>query len=180
MNCPLLSELNRDVLAFRNAVETARGETFQRPSPTDSNVSATMALPLEAGSPGGAAAAGAAGAAAGRKKSPPQPAGVSSPAASGRAAPAGGKRSGSGGSGRAEEAGPQLLGMPRAIVDRELAMASHMQGGWRGGGSLGGSAGRDSPAVLRCRKCVPRRQLGGRVAFQGASPQPLRAGPAAN
>ena len=135
------------------AVEGARGETFQRPSPSDSNVSATMSIPLEGGSPGGAAQQaarrkpGAGSGGSGSAAASPSGKGSSNGIASGPAAAAAGKKASA--APAKEEAlvatavpAPALLGLPRGVVDRELGMAGHMQGVMGALSALGRSAER--------------------------------------
>jgi len=151
------AELTRDAAAFRTAVESAHGETFQRPSPTDSNVSATVTIPLEGGSPGGELhnhqqqlpqQAGGVGAAAAARKKQQGGSAASSPSNARLAAvgAGGGKKRGAdepaSGVAAGAAAAPPLLVLPKRITDRELGMAGHMQGVMAALSALGRSSER--------------------------------------
>lgn len=111
----LRSEGHQQVQAFRAALEKASGETFQRPSPTDSNTSTAMSVPVDRGQHSGSAG------------SPPAPPGGrrggSQPPAGPPAAPAAAVGGGSAGGGSA----PPLLGLPKGLLERQLVAAQHSQ-----------------------------------------------------
>jgi hypothetical protein len=88
--------------ALRAAFEKGSGETFQRPSPTDSNTSASISIPLDGSGKAPAAH---------RSASVPLPG-----AAVARAGP-------EGGAGAA--AVLPLVGMPKALLERQLVAAQH-------------------------------------------------------
>ncbi len=110
----LRSEGHQQVQAFRTALEKASGETFQRPSPTDSNTSTAMSVPLDRGQHSGSAG------------SPPVPPGGrrggSQPPAGPPAAAAAAAAAGGGGTGA-----PPLLGLPKLLLERQLVAAQHSQ-----------------------------------------------------
>ncbi|PRW61367.1 hypothetical protein C2E21_0063 [Chlorella sorokiniana] len=108
----LRSEGHQQVQAFRTALEKASGETFQRPSPTDSNTSTAMSVPLDRGQHSGSAGSPPAPP-GGRRGSSQPPAG---PPAVVAAAAAGGSA-----------ANPPLLGLPKGLLERQLVAAQHSQ-----------------------------------------------------
>lgn len=108
----LRSEGHQQVQAFRAALEKASGETFQRPSPTDSNTSTAMSVPLDRGQHSGSAGSPPAPPGGHRGGSQP-PAG---PQAAAAAAAAGGAT-----------AAPPLLGLPKGLLERQLVAAQHSQ-----------------------------------------------------
>lgn len=108
----------QQVAAFRAALEKASGETYQRPSPTDSNTSTSISVPLDAASNAAAAAkpAGTAGSNPSRSSTPTGGRGRVAPpaaAAAGAKAPA--------------VPAEALVGMPKAVLERQLLAAQHSQ-----------------------------------------------------
>ncbi|KAL4424297.1 hypothetical protein ABPG75_001598 [Micractinium tetrahymenae] len=115
----LRTEGMQQVATFRAALEKASGETYQRPSPTDSNTSTSISVPLDAA--GNAATAKPAAAAVGgaaRSGTPPGGRGRAGapvpPAAGGKAPPP-------------AAAAEALVGMPKAVLERQLLAAQHSQ-----------------------------------------------------
>lgn len=92
--------------AFRAALEKASGETYQRPSPTDSNTSTSISVPLDAA----AKPAGAAGVAAARSSTP-----------------TGGRSRAAAGAKAASAPSEALVGLPKAVLERQLVAAQHSQ-----------------------------------------------------
>lgn len=111
----LRSEGMKQVAAFRGALEKASGETYQRPSPTDSNTSTSISVPLDA-SGGPVKLQQAAGGS--RAGSPP---GVRPRTHA--AAAAGGKAPAH----VASVPEAALVGMPKAVLERQLLAAQHSQ-----------------------------------------------------
>ena len=97
----------QQVATFRSALEKASGETYQRPSPTDSNTSTSMSVPLGGGRREGSV--GPAGSAGPRVGSPPG----GRPRSAAAAAP--------------DSQGPPLVGMPKPVLERQLLAAQHSQ-----------------------------------------------------
>lgn len=101
-------EGGQQAAAFRAALEKGSGETYQRPSPTDSNTSTSISLPLDASGKqrhqhaafGGKAAAG----------------GAASTAAAALDASA-----------AASSAAVLLVGMPKSLLERQLLASQHSQ-----------------------------------------------------
>lgn len=134
----LRGEGQQQVGAFRAALERASGETYQRPSPSDSNTSTALSAPmLEVAGSGNGSATGprshqpAAGAGSGSAGSPPVAPRRSTHAAAGAAAPP----PPSSRAGSVEAAGPSpalaplapLLAMPKPLLERQLVAAQHSQ-----------------------------------------------------
>ncbi|KAL4442684.1 hypothetical protein ABPG77_006678 [Micractinium sp. CCAP 211/92] len=114
----LRTEGMQQVAAFRAALEKASGETYQRPSPTDSNTSTSISVPLDAASNAAAAAkpAGTAGSNPSRSSTPT--------GGRGRAAP---PAAAAGGAKAPPAPAEALVGMPKAVLERQLLAAQHSQ-----------------------------------------------------
>lgn len=118
----LRAEGHKQMQAFRAALERASGETYQRPSPTDSNTSTAISVPVEASSrPAGTA--GSAG-------SPPAPPEGRRSSSQPPARTAGGSADAAA-SFTSQQAGaapaPPLVPLPKPLLERQLAAAQHSQ-----------------------------------------------------
>lgn len=104
----LRTEGTQQLQAFRTALERASGETYQRPSPTDSSTSTAISVPLDARQQ---ASAGSPPVHAGGRRASSQPPGSrasAEPAAQPRTTPV-----------------VPLVGLPKSLLERQLVAAQH-------------------------------------------------------
>jgi hypothetical protein len=103
-------EGGQQAAAFRAALEKGSGETYQRPSPTDSNTSTSISLPLDA---------------SGKQRH--QHAAFGGKAAAGGAAAAATAAAALDASAAASSAAVLLVGMPKSLLERQLLASQHSQ-----------------------------------------------------